>query len=285
MNRASIGALTIAAFVLANCGEANDTQHSARWGIERFGLSESAADYPLVMSAIKSANAILPQFERRFAPGWGSVPPPAAIPVYAVRGRLGPGEIMATYVECGCVVVQAAALEAWLKAKVGSGSALLPVQPRLILSYMLLHEAGHFAKDGGIPDGRSEPTQPAAVYNREPTAQKEREAAADAYAAVALKSGLQEGRDRGLAAADVAMALSQLSWNLSAHRLLDDFGGSALRKPSLFWDAGTSHPNLEWRILVVNDLVASTEASRQLLADFDKARGTGPDTILWQRTE
>jgi hypothetical protein len=67
--------------------------------------------------------------------------------------------------------------------------------------------------------------------------------------------------------------------------MLDDFGRTAHRKPSLFWDAGTSHPNLEWRVLVVNDLIASTDASRELLEHFESARATGPDTIIWQSTE
>ena len=75
------------------------------------------------------------------------------------------------------------------------------------------------------------------------------------------------------------MVLAQLSWNISAHRLLDNFGGTSFRKASLFWDAGTSHPNLEWRILTVNALISGTEASRQLLEEFDDTRQTTPQPL------
>lgn len=81
------------------------------------------------------------------------------------------------------------------------------------------------------------------------------------------------GTDAGLVAAQIAMTLSQVSWNLGAHRLLDDFGGTALKKRSLFWDFGLSHPNLEWRILNVNHMINPTEATTQLLHDFENKRG------------
>jgi hypothetical protein len=52
-----------------------------------------------------------------------------------------------------------------------------------------------------------------------------------------------------------------------------------LHQPALFQDAGLSHPNLEWRILVVNDAISSTEASRKLLTDFESARRAAPAVL------
>ena len=225
--RLAIAAL--ASFALASCREEAGLA-SAKPGIERFGISESQVHRPLVLSAIQSANAILRIGDRHFAPGLATSQPATAIQVYAVRGPLGSREIMTTHTECRCVVVQAGALDAWLAEKAGSGSALLAVEPRLILSYMLLHEAGHIGDDAsilGAESGQSPRILSTAIRprrkNAKPLPMPSQPMPCDRTAG---------GRDQGLAAAEVAMALSQLSWNLAAHRLIDDFGGTALGKSS-----------------------------------------------------
>lgn len=107
------------------------------------------------------------------------------------------------------------------------------------------------------------------------TREKEAEIAADRFAAVAVKAARTDRSVRGMTASMIAIAITTTSWNLQAHRALDDFGGTALHKRSLFWDKGLTHPNLEWRILVVGDLIEGTEHTRQLLRDFEEGRDSG----------
>jgi hypothetical protein len=281
MTRRTVALWALAIVFLAACGDKNVDM--SRPDIERFGLAESAIDHPLLASAIdtvrttqgKDAKVVLDS-------SWKPNVVKGAVPVYAVSGNgLGAREIMSTYIECGCVLVQASALSNWLKEHVGSSDALLSVDPQSLLAYMLLHEAGHISNNEVEPDLPSAGTSSSrSPFNRDPTVQKERERRADAFAADAIKAALKyEGTDRGLAAATIAMALSQLSWNLSVHRALDNFGGTVLHKPSLFWDGGASHPNLEWRILTVNALISGTEVSRQLLEEFDGARRATPQPL------
>lgn len=246
-------------------------------------MLKSPVDHPLLAFAIDTVRTTLGKDAKVvLEPSWKPNVVKGAVPVYAASGNgLGAREIMSTYVECGCVLVQASALLSWLKERVGSSDALLSIDPQSLLAYMLLHEAGHISNNEVEPDlpsaGASPPRSP---FNRDPTAQKERERRADTFAADAIKVAVKfEGTDRGLAAATIAMALSQLSWNLSVHRLLDNFGGSVLHKPSLFWDGGASHPNLEWRILTVNALISGTEVSHQLLEEFDGARRATPQPL------
>lgn len=250
---------------------------AAPGGVERFGLVSAPEDYALVSAAVEASQKILPRVKGvALRLGWKAPFPRRSVPVFAVRASgLGKLELMATYKECGCILVNAAALSAWTVAHMGSSSALLSTDARYLLSYMLLHEAGHIVSDGNV-SATDESGSPASTsLNLDPTAQKERENNADTFAANAIRAALNAKGDAGLAAARIAMTLSQVSYNLSAHRLLDDFGGTPLRKRSLFWDSGLSHPNLEWRILNVNNMIESTATSRQLLQEFEEAREGG----------
>jgi hypothetical protein len=159
------------------------------------------------------------------------------VPVHAVAAQgLGRNELVAIYSDCRCILIKYADLRRWLDERVGSSSALLSVDEPALLAYMLLHEIGHFV-DGDADGAMSSPTTAGEnPLNRDDTIQKDRELAADRYAATTLKAALQYGGARGLAAAEVTMALSNLSWDLSAHRLLDNFGATSLRKPQAFWD-------------------------------------------------
>lgn len=242
-------------------------------GIEQFGLSESAVDHPTVQAAVEAANEILGKDAKlKFVPGWAGKVPKAGVPVYAVSAAdLSHEEIMSTFAECGCVVVRLGALGAWEQSHVGTGEALLDIEPRLLLAYMLLHEIGHVA-NGDLSGGMDQVAATAAV-NLDLTAQKDREEKADAFAAALIQNGMTDAStERGLIASEVSMALTQLSYNLLEHRLLDDFGGTDLSKPALFWDRGTTHPNLEWRVLVVNNLIAPTTETQTLLQDFEARR-------------
>ena len=250
--------------------------------IGSFGLTEAVVDRPTVTSVIDAANRILGSEKISFAPGWKAPRKPGQTPVYAVSG-LAKTEMMTVFVECRCVLIQVSALRAWLTAQQGDGGFLLSPEPADLLTYMLLHEAGHLAKGDELQgSAKFADTTATSNVNIDNTAEKDSENAADTYAASSIRIALAAGGERGLKAAQIAMALSHFSFNLAGHRLIDDFGGTALRKPALFWDHGFSHPNLEWRMLVVNDLIDSTETSRDLLRTFESSRFSSQNNILWQ---
>ena len=261
--------------LLAGCGE----DRSGSSGIDSFGLIEAPSDRPVILSAIEKANSVLASDDIVFTAGWEKPVRLNTIPVYTVKSGLASQEIMGIFEECRCVLVQAAALERWLSAKQGGSSALLTLDERPLFAYMLLHEAGHFnAMREAAKNGATEPPERDADS-------KGTESDADTFAAAAIRLAMTQSGERGLSGGEIGMLLAQLSWNLSAHRLLDDFGGTVLKKPSLFQDNGLSHPNLEWRILVVNNLISQTEASHKLLTDFEDARNKPGTGILWQKSE
>ena len=256
----------------AGCSPHGSTKASL--GLERFGLIDSPADHPQMASAIAEASTVLGDDSKvRFAEGWAQGSAGGGVKVFtSTASGFGQSEIMATYQECRCIVAQTTSLSRWLAAHLGTSEALLGLDTKNLLAYMLLHEAGHVVHGdagsvlpsdmSGVKEARSSPQQ---VSNDE--------SSADEFAAEAIVRALeQKGTDRGVAAAKLSVTLGQLSWNLSAHRLLDDFGGTGLNKPSLFRDSGLSHPNLEWRVLVVNAAISKSEAARQLLEEFEKRR-------------
>lgn len=251
--------------------------------IESFGLVESTADRPTLQSAIQTTNLVLGSSALvRLRPGWKDPRERQSIPVFAVAPHgLSKREAMASYQPCNCVVAQIGWVDEWLKEQIGSGSGLLTTDLRDVLAYMLLHEAGHIAHGDMNRSNAFDNTFSEGKFNLDPTAQKDRENAADDFAANAIASGIKEkGTDRGLAAARVSIVLAQLSWNLAEHRLLDNFGGTEANRSSLFQDAGLSHPNLEWRILVVNDAIAHSTTSQQLLKDFEQHRRHKPSVLF-----
>jgi hypothetical protein len=143
---------------------------------------------------------------------------------------------MTSYLRCHCIITQVGRLTAWLEQHQGADQALLAVDTHDMFAYMLLHEIGHIVH--GDPIGQNESsnaTSNANRFNLDPTAQKAREIAADRYAADAISAAIAErGTERSIAARAVALTLAQLSWKLAEHRLVDSFGGTALKEQSLF---------------------------------------------------
>lgn len=267
--------------LLAGCGLGNSTstETSPATTLGRFGLVDSPKDHPLLAAAIANTTNILgDQAKLRLTPGWVRVKG-EVLQVFAVtRDGFGKEEIMATHEECICVIAQADALSDWLLSHQGNGEALLGLDSRNLLTYMLLHEVGHVVH-GDVR--RHDPNTAATSAQSGHSTSDER--AADEFAASTIERAIeQKGTDRGLTAAKISATLGQLSWNLSAHRLLDDFGGTGLNKPSLFRD-GLSHPNIEWRILSVNAAITKSPAAKQLLDDFEHHRTGEPGYRLFPR--
>jgi Zn-dependent protease with chaperone function len=118
--------------------------------------------------------------------------------------------------------------------------------------------------------------------------EKSREFKADAFAAQALAAAMKGtggGVEAQMAAMTLVMCLSSWSFNLSKERLLDNFGATALNRPSVFWDKGNSHPNMELRILTIMHLLTGSQTSAELLDDFltHRKAGSKEPQILWQK--
>jgi hypothetical protein len=245
-------------------------------GIESYGLAESPGDHPLLKEAIDTANLVLGTDPAKFAPGWKSDGAATIVRVFAATPKgLGKSEVMTSFPQCHCVVVQVGRIQDWLKQETGSSSALLSIDMRNLLAYMLLHEMGHITHGDvvGAEDAAQSTATGTSKFNLDSTAQKAREVAADGFAAHAIGDGEREkGSDRGLAATELGTTLAELSWNLGAHRSLDNFGATALHEPAVFYDAGLSHPNLEWRILSVNAEISGSPSALELLHQFEEGR-------------
>jgi hypothetical protein len=75
---------------------------------------------------------------------------------------------------------------------------------------------------------------------------------------------------------DLRMALEDIVWNMNAWHSLQYFGSDATFVPAVYWDEGYSHPNLEFRMLIIADLVESNQLSHQMLQAFVDARNRKP---------
>ncbi|GAB7551885.1 hypothetical protein NRB_13850 [Novosphingobium sp. 11B] len=245
------------------------------------GLAEAPTEHVIAGAAIRKAATILgPDAKIKLYPGWRGRK--RGVAIYTLTSdSLAASEVIGTYDECGCILLSNARLEAWLVGEMGTGIGRLDIDRTSLLTYMLLHEAGHVAQ-GNTPcglalSGGAASATVDARLNMTDTAQKVCERAADRYASEAVRAALeQKGSDRGIAAAQVAIALSELAFNLQAKRMLDRFGENVMRSPSLFRDLGLSHPNLEWRILSANAMITPSPTSEELLQAFETARTEGP---------
>ena len=152
------------------------------------------------------------------------------------------------------------------------GSGRFELDASYILVFILLHEVGHIAD--GSPSG--EFTDGAlSQLNIEPSRAKASEEKADEFASDLIRKHARPGSAGFLDASFASMELSKLSWNMQAYRSLDKFGSTSLGTPSVFFDQGYSHPNLEWRVLRTNHLIQQTPESKKLLDAFEAARQRG----------
>ncbi|WP_244788356.1 hypothetical protein [Cupriavidus pauculus] len=161
----------------------------------------------------------------------------------------------------------------WLAKQTGGAGRLDADAPRL-LAFMLLHEIGHLVKNStGMAFTNGELSE----LNVAPTVAKYREQDADEFASQIVIDAMEEKppSSASIEANWISTALVTLSWNMQAHRSLDEFGATATGKPAVFFDPNLSHPNLDWRILHSNYLIQKTPASKALLDAFEEARQRG----------
>jgi hypothetical protein len=101
---------------------------------------------------------------------------------------------------------------------------------------------------------------------------KQEETRADAFAAGQIAGSTKRKWDPAMSAYHVSMALSHISWNLQANRMMNNFGATSLNLPSAFNEKCLSHPNLELRFLAINYLVQPGKPALDLLNAFLYAR-------------
>lgn len=249
------------------------------------GLERTQTGKALTEGAIASANVLLSGKAMRLVlSGQGakaaSAPASEDIPVYLVRA---PATARATPAAvprgCRCIFVNPVVFNAFVKEQ-RTGSGRMKLDDKYVLVFMLLHEAGHLSKStaaAGFANGQL------TELNIEPSRAKANEEDADEFAAEVVRIPMQRNAPSNAKteAISVAMELGTLSWNMQAHRSLDEFGATAVGKRSVFFDKNLTHPNLDWRVLRMNYLVHGTPASKSLLDSFEDARrrGANPEPL------
>lgn len=236
--------------------------------------------------AITAANLLLDGSGQRLVPAWrASSDGASATPVYLIESsRSALSTPAAVPRGCSCIFVHPRVFETWVAAH-SRGKGRLPLQPAPLLTFMLLHEVGHLVRGASaVSFSNGEMSQ----LNVEPSLAKASEEAADEFATEVVRRQVMATPPvtAMVQAISVALELTKLGWNMQAYRSLDEFGAEATGKPSVYFDATYSHPNLAWRVLRSNHLIQPTPATRQLLDAFDAARERGAEAKpLFQRAE
>ncbi|MBY5416419.1 hypothetical protein [Rhizobium leguminosarum] len=266
--------------------------HPAKSLVEQFGYVETVQGRELVEQAARKASSVLGSRKPLVLAGaWQDGAASAAanrITISLIAPEQVPKRLFVFVPSsgCACIFIQPQALTAWLDRYVTAlPDQMLSIDYADALAFMLLHEVGHVEHgDAGLFEAVT--VAPAHFDNSDETKKEEE---ADRFAVDAIVAAAEPtGKDVSgfLAATSIQMALSKLSWNLSAIRLLDNFGATELALPSVFGDLSYSHPNLELRILTVNYLLHANETSRQLLDQFleRRAKAREGDGVLFRRS-
>lgn len=193
------------------------------------------------------------------------------IPVFPVRPADANGMVAHVRQGCRAILIGTQEFETTFP-KLAEGNVLIEDHEKEMLALLLLHELGHIhlGHYGGFI-----PSDQAPALNLNPTASKEREEEADAFAAGILRDEI-DAMGTGEAYIPGVMAItfvSSLSFVISTQASLDCFGCRVLGSPDIFWDHSQSHENLEYRLLKMNHAIAPSETSQQLLDDYERARG------------
>jgi hypothetical protein len=246
--------------------------------VEAGGYRQTTEGRPLVEAASKAANAVLSSSSSfRLKPSWSAGATddqaPSDIELFIIAATPKPFVIQVPFRSCRCIFIQEEAFRKSIDRYARDSKRTSEIDPSRLLAFMLLHEVGH--QQEGHP-GYMDRESPG--LNFDDNEIKTRERAADEFAARALIAASKDTNriDAFLRAMDIEMALSKVSFNLTGIRVIDRFGGSTLCSKDLFADRGVSHPNFELRILTVNDIIAGTSTSRQLVADFERCRMPQP---------
>lgn len=242
------------------------------------GLSHTTQDQQITAQAIERANLFLMERNIRLFPSWNTIKEENLqhnlVPVYLVESALHRMSTSALVPKgCRCIFVNPQVLVSWVNNN-SDGNGRVSIDKNYFLTYILLHESGHIATQsasGAFNEG------PFNQLNIDPSKAKANEEDADEFAANILRQYSRQtpANQSSIEANWVINELSKLSWNMQAFQSLDEFGAFAVGKPSVYFDNGYSHPNMAWRVLRINNLIQSSEATRSLLDLFEEARQRG----------
>lgn len=223
-----------------------------------------------LVDAIETVNGLVGDSELRLELAKDGQAQGSEIPVFAVKPS--DANRMVAHVRQGCRAILIGTQEFEESfAQLAEDNVLIEDHEKEMLTLLLLHELGHIHLGHY---GAFIPSTQAPALNLRPTASKEREEDADAFAAGILRDeiatmGTGEAYIPGLM---VITFVSSLSFVISTEASLDCFGCRVLGSPDIFWDHSQSHENLEYRLLKMNHAIAPSEISQQLLDDYEHAR-------------
>lgn len=218
-----------------------------------------------------------PQFTLYFSKTVGENTNRDGIPVHHIRPDAARPVVAEVPAGCRAIVISGVHFDRNF-AILSEDNVLLQDKQISMLVFLLLHEVGHIANRHY---GAFLPATADAVTNNDENEAKARERQADDYVATILKrefDRLGNGNppianyDLYFGSTDTILFLSSLSFVVSSEATLDCFGCRALGDPRIFWDHGQSHPNLEYRLLLINNAISATPESQALLDNYEKAR-------------
>jgi hypothetical protein len=258
--------------LLCLSGAASAGQGTTRTNVaEKYGLTESTADRPLIEQAVALANAVVaPGAGIRLVPSWRPAGPTGAIPIYLVKeGAIGSSEIAFVPTHERAIFITDSGLRLIRTKLSGYKQVGLELHWEEAFALVLLHELGHiYYKDNEYEaatvafslDDLSSP----------PSMVKNREIRADMFAVAQIRNAMapKSPADRFAAGLSMNLFLPNVAWNLMSQRLLGDFGGTGLSKKDLFLESENTHPNFELRFLVMDYALHHSKDARTVLADF-----------------
>ncbi len=280
-----LAAFLVATSALAGTAAAESPNHA-----RQFGLSESLLGRGDLGTAVGGLNRLLEadrdwrQF--RLRPSWQPVAETAdaRIPVYLIDDtNLAVQETAFVPRRCRCIFVNRRGVLAFAAAYGDEANGLTKIDIVRLYQVLLLHEVGHVKHGHEGSSGFGDPRQRRSL-NLDPSDVKNQEVEADRFVGDVLRKTSAPGGDfnRFMEASWIAVAIQKLSGNMQKIRLIDNFGGTAANAKYLFWDSGYSHPNLEFRMIVLNNLILQTGDSKALLDDFI-ARRAAAGRPVWRK--
>jgi hypothetical protein len=126
------------------------------------------------------------------------------------------------------------------------------------------------------------------------SAEKKRELAADAFVAKQIKDAGNDNAhiSRWVKAKTVGVSLSMVCFNLGTARMLKSFEVDNLlsvNRNTLYWDTDDEHPNFEYRMLLINSLLATDteaeKAAQALVEDFVARQGMIENGLILPRVK
>lgn len=240
------------------------------------GYRLSTREANVCAAAVTTINGLLiPYNGMRLAIADAAAVPTGAVPVYCVRARKPTaGAICFVPVNTRAIVIQVDELPLLHDRLCGGREGRLLVETADLLALSLLHECGHIEREHYVNRQAGLALRPA--WNAEDTVQKRREFEADAFAAEVIRSAkdisIFDDPERQKAYVRLSLTIPAITWNLTQTRVIDNFGATALRLPSAFWERGYTHPNIEYRMLLLAYLLDGSPGDPDSVTRFEQLR-------------